>query len=67
MRRDKYPNMPEWTYKGAEEMLQAMGYDLNRDIHEQFIERHRKGMEANPPRLKKRGIPFKNNLPPTRK
>ena len=67
MKRDNYPNMPDWTYYGAEEMLKAMGYDLNRDIHEQFIERYGEKISSTPTKKIKRGRPFSNNLPPTKK
>jgi len=66
MKRDNYPNMPDWTYYGAEEMLKAMGYDTNKDVHQQFIERHGEKISSIPNK-RKRGRPFKKNLPPTKK
>lgn len=39
-KEDNKSNTPEWVIEGANEILKLLNYDLDKDIHEQFIQRH---------------------------
>lgn len=54
-------NTPEWMIEGSREMLRRMNYDVDKNIHEQFIERYGESMDAIPVK-KRRGRP-KKSLP----
>lgn len=51
----KEPRQPEWVKKATMEILQAMGYDLSKDIGEQFKEKYGEKLKGSPvPPIKKR-------------
>lgn len=56
----KYSN-EHWVKMGARNILKNLNYDLDKNIHEQFMERHKEKINSTPTR-KKRGRP-KKNLP----
>jgi len=39
-KEDNELKTPEWVIEGANEILKLLNYDLDKDIHEQFIQRH---------------------------
>lgn len=53
-------NTPEWMIEGSREMLRRMNYDVEKNIHEQFIERFEESMNSIPQNKPKRGRPKKN-------
>lgn len=44
----------QWVKKEAEELLIALGYDINKDIYEQFKERYGEKLKGTLPPIKKR-------------
>ena len=39
----------KWLYDQSKELLERMGYDTNRSIHDQFLEKHHEALNAPSP------------------